>query len=177
MFYLVPQIFIILSLGGIVFIFLRKIIRIEFKPQNNNQPVGQKIQKFLKLRPMAKNLFKKILVFLSKIWHIMQNIFKKLDNILEVKIKAWLEKIKHKKQTYQIEKEKKSGIEAMILEKKCIDRITKHPKDVKAYEKLGLLYIEQKNFKNVRECFEHVLKLEPGNQKAKKSLEEINMPS
>lgn len=217
MFYLIPQIFIILSLGGITFIFLRKIVKIEIYHKNLNTDIIDKkkedssAKEFIKLtkkkikfgkfqlgfrklkdvllKIMAKliELLKQISLFFVKVRQGFWRVLKKIDNKLESKFKTLVQKSRDKKQAYKIKKEqkkeeqkkleqvkkinqKKRGVEAMILEKKYIDKITENPKNIMAYQNLGRLYLDQKNFKDAKECFNHILKLEPKNKKAKKAI-------
>ena len=53
------------------------------------------------------------------------------------------------------------------FEKALIERVAFNPKDIEAYERLGDYYIEVGNFNDSLACFEEVLKLSPGNRKAK----------
>jgi TolA-binding protein len=62
----------------------------------------------------------------------------------------------------EIRRKKKSHLEEALIE-----RIALSPRDIEAYERLGDYYVEQKNNEDALECFRQVLKLSPGNHKAK----------
>lgn len=58
-------------------------------------------------------------------------------------------------------------------EKILIERIAMNPRDIEAYERLGDYYFEQNNLSDTEECYKQVLKLSPGNRKAKINIRKI----
>ncbi|TAK96867.1 tetratricopeptide repeat protein [Patescibacteria group bacterium] len=59
------------------------------------------------------------------------------------------------------------------LEEALIERIAENPRDLEAYERLGEHYIERQNLPDALECFKQVLKLAPGNRKAKAQVKKL----
>jgi tetratricopeptide (TPR) repeat protein len=59
------------------------------------------------------------------------------------------------------------------LEEALIERIALNPRDIEAYERLGDYYLEEKNNEDALECFRQVLKLSPGNHKARLRLKKL----
>jgi Flp pilus assembly protein TadD len=53
-----------------------------------------------------------------------------------------------------------------LAEKYLIQSIAKNPADPKLYNKLGIIYLEQKNYADAKDAFAEVLKLEPNNAAA-----------
>ncbi|MFC1637807.1 tetratricopeptide repeat protein [Patescibacteria group bacterium] len=78
------------------------------------------------------------------------------------KIEMQREAVKKKQQ------EKREQLEEILVE-----RIAQDPRDVDAYERLGDYYKEQGNNVDALSCYKYVLKLNPLNEKAKISIEEI----
>lgn len=68
----------------------------------------------------------------------------------------------------EIKRKKKSHLEEALIE-----RIALNPRDIEAYERLGDYYLEEKNNEDALECFRQVLKLSPGNHKAKLRLKKL----
>jgi len=68
------------------------------------------------------------------------------------------------------EKESKEKSE---YEKILIERIAMNPRDIEAYERLGDYYFKQNNLSDTEECYKQVLKLSPGNRKAKLNIRKI----
>ncbi len=64
--------------------------------------------------------------------------------------------------------EKKEELENILIERIAID-----PRDIEAYERLGDYYISQKNYKDAKECYRQVLKLNPRSVTIKKKLENL----
>ncbi|HFC76946.1 MAG TPA: tetratricopeptide repeat protein [Candidatus Moranbacteria bacterium] len=62
--------------------------------------------------------------------------------------------------------DKKEELENILIERIAID-----PRDIEAYERLGDYYISQKNYKDAKECYRQVLKLNPRSASIKKKLE------
>jgi len=68
----------------------------------------------------------------------------------------------------EVRRKKKSQLEEALIE-----RIALNPRDIEAYERLGDYYLETKNNEDALECFRQVLKLSPGNHKAKLRLKKL----
>lgn len=94
--------------------------------------------------------------------------------IKDIDYKRYISKIKRKLKKIK-PKPKKSPISKMIAEQKYIELITKNPRNIIAYLKLGQLYQQQGNFADAKGCFQQILRLEPNNKTAKKELK--NLPS
>ncbi|MFH1392390.1 MAG: tetratricopeptide repeat protein [bacterium] len=114
---------------------------------------------FVRKHPKAAEKEKQVFAFIKAQFIRLKTIIKK--------------QIKERKQKFEIKKEKKSGVEAMIEEQKYIKIITQDPKNLFAYSKLGKLYFEQKNYDDAKAVFEQILKIEPKNKKAKDSLKKM----
>lgn len=180
MFYLIPQALIVLSLGGILFIFLRKIIKASPSISEKSEEHKQKKNKkkiFKKAFSFIKKIIKFILKFFIKFSKIIKNI---LTNALKDlfgafrRIQSRMQTAAEKSKKKKLKKQKEeSSVHVMIAEKECINRIAKDPKDVEAYLSLGRIYKKQKHFKDAKACFEHVLKIKPKNKKALKEVGKI----
>lgn len=59
-------------------------------------------------------------------------------------------------------------------ENSLIERIAMNPRDIEAYERLGDYYVEQGNPTDAVECFKQVVKLSPGNRKAKLAVRKLD---
>lgn len=142
-FNLIPQLIIILALFGIIIVFVRK------------HPKAAEKEK--QLISMLK-YFKYFNFVKSKV----------------IKLKAVIKnQIKKQRQEIEIKKKKKSGVEAMIEEQKYIKIITQDPKNIFAYQKLGRLYLEQKNYDDAKAVFEQILKIDAKNKRAKEALKKM----
>lgn len=142
-FNLIPQLIIILALFGIIIVFVRK------------HPKAAEKEK--QLISMLK-YFKYFNFVKSKV----------------IKLKAVIKnQIKKQRQEIEIKKKKKSGVEAMIEEQKYIKIITQDPKNIFAYQKLGKLYLEQKNHDDAKAVFEQILKIDAKNKRAKEALKKM----
>ncbi|HLB50987.1 MAG TPA: hypothetical protein VJL38_02280 [Patescibacteria group bacterium] len=60
-----------------------------------------------------------------------------------------------------------------LLEEELINRIATHPQDIEAYERLGDHYAERDARSDAMECFKQVLKLSPGNHRARLMLQKF----
>ena len=60
-----------------------------------------------------------------------------------------------------------------LLEEELINRIATHPQDIEAYERLGDYYAERDARSDAMECFKQVLKLSPGNRRARLMLQKF----
>jgi len=59
-------------------------------------------------------------------------------------------------------------------ESALIERIAMNPRDIEAYERLGDYYVELGNSIDAVECFKQVVKLSPGNRKAKLAIRKLD---
>jgi tetratricopeptide (TPR) repeat protein len=59
-------------------------------------------------------------------------------------------------------------------ESALIERIAMNPRDIEAYERLGDYYVEQGNSVDAVECFKQMVKLSPGNRKAKLAIRKLD---
>ncbi len=59
------------------------------------------------------------------------------------------------------------------LEEVLIERIIARPRDLDAYEELGDLYFEQKNFQDAKNCYRQMLKVNPANRRVKIKMRRI----
>ena len=60
-----------------------------------------------------------------------------------------------------------------LFEKILIDRIASNPKDIEAYERLGVYYLEIENWEYAKECFKQVIKLNPRNINAQNKMRKL----
>ena len=194
MYELIARLIIILSIGGILAIIFHKIA--EFKNmsaediqslvQCSGKPgkISQKIRKI-----NYQNIVRSVVIKLEKILKKLRIIVLKSDNWFE----QWIQILKNKEKEFkakarfskkqleirQAEKEqpkpKKEGEKEqfVVKEKKYIETIIKNPGDVKTYRSLGLLYLAQKNYKDAKESFKQILKINSKDKEAKKKLKEI----
>jgi len=81
--------------------------------------------------------------------------------------------IQKQKKKATIKKQEKSAVQAMIEEQKYIQIISQDPKNIFAYQKLGQLYLQQKNYGDAQAAFKQILKIEPKNSKAKDHLNKL----
>lgn len=90
---------------------------------------------------------------------------KKSDTEEKERVEVFKQKaIISKEVTYP--EEKKEELENILIE-----RIATDPRDIEAYERLGDYYVSQKNYKDAKECYRQVLKLNPRSVSIKKKLE------
>ncbi|MBI4708704.1 MAG: tetratricopeptide repeat protein [Candidatus Portnoybacteria bacterium] len=68
---------------------------------------------------------------------------------------------------------KNNGFEAPE-EKACIDLIARDPRNIKAYRKLGFLYLNQGNKEDAIGCFKQVLKLNPEDLEVAEKIKELD---
>jgi tetratricopeptide (TPR) repeat protein len=192
MYEFIAKLIIILSIGGILTIIFRKISEFKNMPAEDIQFLAQRAEKTGKISQKIKkinyhNIIQSVVVKLEKILKKLRTIALKSDNWFE----QWIKILKNKEKKFkakarfskkqlkiqQAEKEypkKKEGKERFVVEeKKYIETIIKNPRDVKTYRSLGLLYLAQKNYKDAKESFKQILKINSKDQEAKKKLEEI----
>jgi len=170
---IVPLIIIILCLVGIIIIVVRKfpvLATIDISTIQREKEAEMK-EKIIteRLERKTQNMLKRLILIISpfKLW--LKNQFKKIyDKVLE------LEKYYQKKQKLiPAAEDLELKIKKLLLvveelikenklkeaEEKYIEIISLDPKNLPAYEGLGNLYLEEKNYDYARETFEHILKL------------------
>ena len=195
MYEFVAKLIIILSIGGILAIILRKISEFKNMPAEDIQFLAQRVEKPGKISQKIKkinyhNIIRSLVVKLEKILKKLRIIALKSDNWFE----QWIQILKNKEKEFkartrfsknQLEiqqvkkehpkKEEKKDLKDLFVveEKKYIETIIKNPRDVKTYRSLGLLYLAQKNYKDAKESFKQILKINSKDKEAKKKLKEI----
>ena len=194
MYELVAKLIIILSIGGILVIIIRKISEFKNMPAEDIQSLVQRAEKPGKFSQKIKrinyhNIIRSVVVKLEKILKKLRAIALKSDNwfeqwiqILKNKEKEFKAKARFSKSQSEIQqaeeeqpKPKKEEKKEQFVseEKKYIETIIKNPRDVKTYRSLGLLYLAQKNYKDAKESFKQILKINSKDKEAKKKLKEI----
>lgn len=185
------QIVILFSLAGIIFILARKI------PQIKKEELSQNKSNFFEINDFF--LFKKKIHFFKRIKDFLKKFFLEIKKtFLEIKKKFLLvfaltkeeylkekEKyrkiiLKNKKKEYLLDSnlieqakqllEKKSSLEAEDL---LVKAIQINSKNLEAYRLIGGIYFEQKNFRDAKEAFTQILKIDPQNKEAQERLSQI----
>jgi tetratricopeptide (TPR) repeat protein len=178
--------------NGRIFCFFKKIKeKIMFaKPEKSTARAIVEIEKILKkIRIQLLKLDQKFLVWIKKLREKSEGTFtshnfqeklgslkakKKTIRFLKKKEEPIVEKLdKAEKKEAKQEKDNSKQNKNSNEEKKCIEAITKNPKDVESYKKLGVIYLVQKNYKDAKLSFEQILKINSKNKKAKEELEKI----
>jgi len=101
-----------------------------------------------------------------------------LEKLDKAEVLESIQKLKEEAETEQSE-EKKPAQEAQeeslikLEEKKYIDLIAQDPRNFEAYKQLGLLYFQQGNKEDAKECFRQVLKINPGDFEIIKKMKEL----
>mgnify|MGYP000097136737 CR=1 FL=1 len=130
----------------------------------------------------------------QKLFFLIKKLREKSDRALKSQGRQeWLDAFKSSKKTVQFiskakksisakRKNVKSAVKKTIVgrtlrivdkEKKYIKAIAKNPKDIGSYRRLGLIYLEQKNYTDAKASFEQILKIDPKDREAKKELKKI----
>jgi Fe2+ transport system protein B len=167
MYEFVAKLIIILSVGGILAIILRKISEFKNMPAEDIQSLVQHVEKPGKISQKIKkinyqNIVRSVVVKLEKILKKLRTIALKSDNwfeqwiqILKNKEKEFKAKARFSKNQLEIQQAEKEQPESekeekkehfVVKEKKYIETIIKNPRDVRTYRSLGLLYLAQKKF-------------------------------
>ena len=174
MYNIIPLILILLSIGVIVFITVRKFpvlsnVDVENIPEEKEKRFKEKIIS----NRLKRGVFKwssRFIRLLGPIWQAIGNFFKwlmgKLHEIKEgyksepiLKGSGALGKINELFEEAE-DLMRKSDYEGE--EKKLIEIINLDNKNVEAFKRLGSLYFERKSFNEAAETFKHVLKLTEG---------------
>ncbi len=194
MYEFIAKLIIILSIGGILVIILRKISKFKNMPAEDIQFLAQHAEKPGKISQKIKkinyhNIIRSVVIKLEKILKKLRAIALKSDSwfeqwiqILKNKEKEFKAKARFSKNQLEIQQAEKKRLEPkkeekkeqfVVEEKKYIETIIKNPRDVRTYRSLGLLYLAQKNYKDAKESFKQILKINSKDKEAKKKLEEI----
>jgi len=193
MYEFIAKLIIALSIGGILAIIIRKIPEFKNIPEEDIKSLssdsafifGKPEKTFQKIKKIDyQNIVQSIILKLEKILRKLRIIVLKFDNRFErwiqilkdkereIKAKTHLSKIQWVEKR-KISKEKEKENKFILEEKKYIETIVKNPHDTEAYKALGLLYLKQKNYKDAKESFRQILKIDSKNKEAKKKLKEI----
>jgi len=151
-----PELIIILSFSGIVYLFIRK-----------SPNVAQKEARFINL--------------LKKFWRNFCIQFRRFSRLLVSNSRVALDRLQDLAKKYkkynkqkQISKLKKlRAINNRTKEQHYIQMIAKNPKSVVAYEKLARFYWHNEDSKHARICWQQILRIEPKNKQAQQRLNEI----
>lgn len=194
MYEFVAKLIIVLSIAGILTIIFRKISEFKNMPAEDIQFLAQRVKKPGKISQKIKrinyhNIIRSVVIKLEKILKKLRAIALKSDNwfeqwikILKNKEKEFKAKARFSKKQVEIQqvaeeqpelKKEEKKERFVVEEKKYIETIVKNPRDVKTYRSLGLLYLAQKNYKDAKESFRQILKINSKDKEAKKKLEEI----
>jgi tetratricopeptide (TPR) repeat protein len=194
MYEFVAKLIIILSIGGILAIIFRKISKFKNMPAEDIQYLVQRAEKPGKISQKIRkinyqNIIRSVVIKLEKILKKLRVIASKSDDwfeqwiqILKNKEKEFKAKARLSKNQFEIKqaeeeqpKLKKGEKEKQFIseEKKYIETIIKNPRDIKTYRSLGLLYLAQKNYKDAKESFKQILKINSKDKEAKKKLKEM----
>jgi tetratricopeptide (TPR) repeat protein len=194
MYEFVAKLIIVLSIAGILTIIFRKLSEFKNMPAEDIQFLAQRVKKPGKISQKIKrinyhNIIRSVVIKLEKILKKLRVIALKSDNWFE----QWIKILKNKEKEFkakarfskkqvkiqqvaeeqpELKKEEKKE-RFVVEEKKYIETIVKNPRDVKTYRSLGLLYLAQKNYKDAKESFRQILKINSKDKEAKKKLEEI----
>jgi tetratricopeptide (TPR) repeat protein len=170
---IIPLIIIVLCLVGIIIIVVRKFpalaaidisaIQSEKEAETKEKIIAERLER------KTQNLLKRMIFFISPFRLWLKNQFKKIyDKVLELE-KYYQKKqklipasedteLKIKKLLFEVEELIKEN-KLKEAEEKYIEIISLDPKNLPAYEGLGNLYLEEKNYDYARETFKHILKL------------------
>lgn len=185
MLYIIPIIFIVISVIAIITIIVRRfsnlaIIDVETIPREQEEKVKNKILKE-RLHRGSKKYWDKIKPLLRGGWgHFRSKFYSLLDKIKTLEIRHRAKKIKKDSDIFVIlpellgrareEIKKKSYREA---ERFLIEALSHDAKNVEAYRLLGEVYFEEKNYAQAKSTYEFIIKLSPDNEEATAALGRI----
>ncbi|MBU3965476.1 hypothetical protein KKG29_03330 [Patescibacteria group bacterium] len=162
---------IILSFFGIIIILIRKIPEISsgyWRDKALSDALAGEKGKSSKM----KNLLFLILIKLEKFLRQIRIYILKLDG----KTFAWIEHLRKKSSEITNNANKISlKLHFKIEESRLLNMVARNPKNPENYKKLGLLYFQNKNFKDAGESLKEYLKLNPGDDEIKKIMGEMPM--
>lgn len=200
MFDLLPQIIIIISIAGIIVIIARKIPQastskekknVDINSADNRIKIPNSLNKiWLKVKGFRySDHFHKILSFMEKILRKLKVFFLKIEN----KITNWAERLRVHSQKVKTRRE---GMDVKIesgeedsqdlklnshiktsgeTEEEYIAAITKNPRDLDAYRKLGNVYVNKNNINDAREVFRQILRINPSDKDAEMKLRSLRI--
>lgn len=193
LFSLIPLLIIFISLGGIVYIIIKKFPQLAALEVEKIAEVKQaKVKQELALQRFERSLknfnakAKKLLGYLSffsTVWEKSQDKFrKKVYQVQEKYKKTVIEELekKDKEEIYLEPVAKEDTVVALLeqaeqaflkgdysfAERKYIDVIKKDPRNVEAYRGLGKIYFDQDKYKEAYETFKFLIKLNPQDSRA-----------
>ena len=192
MFNLIPFILILLSLGVMIFIIVRKFPQLSLLDVDSIPEVKIEKQKDVYLRRRAQENVKKtaevthkMLVPLVNTWKKLQLSFRKY--VGKIKNTVLEHEQKKREASYETPEEKQLDIKASIgeaerlveeenwerAEAKFIEAIRLDPKNEDAYLGLGSLYLEQEQYPEAEESLQFLYKINPENNRCLSKLAEL----
>ena len=170
MFLIIPLILIVSSAGAIGYIVWPKIK--EIKKSDAPLEIKEKIWRLalpeffnawdkIDFQGFKKNVFVDYEKFLRRV------------KILSLRTDNFINKLLEKRQKKAPKPDRADFSSFKSKENKLIAEIAKNPKDKNLYKALGVLYAKNRMFGDASEVFNAVLKLDPNEDEAKKSLEKI----
>lgn len=171
MYDIIPLILILLSIGVIVFITVRKFpvlsnVDVENIPEEKEKRFKEKI--------ISNRLKRSVTMWSSKFVRLLRPLWQAMSDFLKWAFRKLYElKESYKSEPILKEADFKAGIGRLLneadglvekdnlglAEKKLIEVINLDNKNIEAFKKLGALYFKQRNFNEAKETFSHVLKL------------------
>jgi len=146
--------------------FLRKHESVKEKEKVLIGVIPKNLNKLDNVWAFAGKLSDKIVKFFS-------NVFKDLSESLKKSIANYQKSLKENALKREKENTPKNPVASMIKEQKFIQQIANNPKDIEAYLELGILYKDRDSDQDAKACFVQALRIEPGNEKARKELENL----
>lgn len=187
MFNFFPQIIILLSLAGIIVIIARKFPalaevekkRLEQEPSLNKNIFREKIKILgLGIKKFSLVVFRHLFIQIAKIRSFFRET-RKTPSLIQKQLKNLI--IKKPSPGEEVPKPDTSVSPQVLLskasdlikedkldeaEKIYIEVLKKDPKNIKAYESLGKIYLKRHNFGDAKAAFRQVRKLDPNNRNA-----------
>lgn len=172
MYDIIPFILILISLGTIMYIVVRKFsalasldvdnIPFEKETKFKERIISDRLKRNIKER--SEWMISRLRLVSEKINGIFKYVYDKLH---ELKMHHEEDKILSEEQTTKKTKELLSEADDLMdvdefeeAEKKLIESLTVNNKDINAFKKLSDLYFEQKKYEEARETLEHILKID-----------------
>lgn len=192
MFNLIPFILILLSLGVMIAVIIKKFPQLSLLDVDSIPEVKIEKQKDIYLRRRAQEnakktaeLTKKMATPLVRLWKILQLSFRKYFG--KIKNTVLEHEQKKKEAAYETPEEKQMDVKALIgqaerlveeenLEKaeaKFIEAIRLDAKNEEAYLGLGSLYLKQGQYPEAEESLQFLYKINPENNKCLSKLAEL----
>jgi len=95
-----------------------------------------------------------------------------LEKLDQAEVSETIEKAKKESKKEPVPKKEKDS--TLAEEKKLVDLITKEPRNIEAYRKLGFLYLKLDNKEDAKNCFREVLKIDPDDLEVISKLKELD---